>query len=294
MVQIGTYRSRQFANTLMMLLQQQGSRLRGKVTEKGYTGKMASPVDQVGAVEMQPVTGRFTPMGRVDAPADRRWVSPSFFDLPQLVAETDTVEMILDPKGKYMENALAAAGRQVDRTILAAALATNYTGEEGTTATTFLAGNIVAKNFGASASVGMTVAKLREIRRIFGTHNLDFQKEKLRIAMTITQHDNLLGEVQTTNADYNGGNAVLVDGMIKRFLGFDFEILELVNYAESTVRACVAWAESGMHLGLWTDIKTNISLRNDLTGIPTQLYVKMGIGATRLEEKKLVQVNCQE
>ena len=75
----------QFASTLQVLLQQKGSKLRDRVTVGNYTGKQASPVDQVGAISMQPVVNRFAAMGRVDAPVDRRWVFPSDFDLPQLI-----------------------------------------------------------------------------------------------------------------------------------------------------------------------------------------------------------------
>jgi len=48
-----------------------------------------------------------------------------------------------------------------------------------------------------------------------------------------------------------------------------------------------AWAKSGMHLGLWNDVQTSISRRNDLRGEPWQSYVTASFGATRLEENKV-------
>jgi len=50
------------------------------------------------------------------------------------------------------------------------------------------------------------------------------------------------------------------------------------------------WAKSGMHLGVWGDIQTSISQRHDLQGEPWQAYVKMTMGATRLEEDKIVKI----
>ena len=78
-----------FSTNVMLLLQEKGSKLRGTVSEGSYVGKQASPVDQIGSVEMQDVTNRFAPMGRVDAALDRRWVTPSDFDLPQLIDTFD-------------------------------------------------------------------------------------------------------------------------------------------------------------------------------------------------------------
>ena len=50
------------------------------------------------------------------------------------------------------------------------------------------------------------------------------------------------------------------------------------------------WAKSGAYLGVWEDMVTNISQRNDLRSIPYQAYNKLDVGGTRLEEKKVVQI----
>jgi hypothetical protein len=42
-----------------------------------------------------------------------------------------------------------------------------------------------------------------------------------------------------------------------------------------------------MHLGMWNDVKTSISIRNDLQGEPWQAYVYATFGATRLDEEKV-------
>src|SRR5688572_14457205 len=108
---------KQYATNIMLLLQQQGSRLRGKVTEGSYQGEQASPVDQMGPVEMQEVTTRFAPMGRIDPDVDRRWIFPLSYDLPQLIDRFDVLKTLQNPKSKYAQNAANAAGRRMDRTI---------------------------------------------------------------------------------------------------------------------------------------------------------------------------------
>src|ERR1044071_6593964 len=126
-VTVETYYATEFANMIMMLVQQKGSKLQGTVMEKSHKGSVAQPVTQVGKVEMQPIIGRFQPMGRVDAPSDARWVYPNPMELPQLVDPNDELQMIIDPKSKYAENARAAAGRQIDREIINGALGNNQT-----------------------------------------------------------------------------------------------------------------------------------------------------------------------
>ena len=81
---IVTFYVQQYAKVLNELVQQKTSRLRKWCTEDKYVGQAGSPVEQVGPVAMQPVTQRYGPMQRVDAPTNRRWVYPSDYDLPQL------------------------------------------------------------------------------------------------------------------------------------------------------------------------------------------------------------------
>ena len=119
-INIPTWYVQQFATNIQLLLQQKGSKLSGRVDRGSYVGKQASPVDQVGAIAMQPVVSRYAPMGRVDAPTDRRWVFPSDFDLPQLIDSFDRLRLLTDPNSAYVQNAQMAAGRQMDDLLIAA------------------------------------------------------------------------------------------------------------------------------------------------------------------------------
>lgn len=283
--------ARQYATNVALLLQQKGSILRKAVTEGSYKGEQASPVDQVGAVEMSEVTTRFAPMPRTDAAVDRRWVLPTSFDLNQLEDSFDKLKLVSDPKGKYVENAVMAAGRKIDAVLLAQMYANNQTGKDGTTGTPFLSANEVAVTEGSTGNSGLTVAKLRAARKLFMASNINLGEEELYIAVTSQQHDNLLAEAQVISGDYNS-KLVLVDGMINRFLGFNFLHTELVPF--STYRQVPFWVKSGMHLGMWSDIITDIGERKDIQGVPWQAYVKMTIGGTRIEEKKVGRILCAE
>lgn len=287
-VNLPSHFAQQYATNIQLLLQQKGSRLRDKVMMGMHQGEQASPVDQVGAVEMQEVTSRFAPMGRVDAAVDRRWCLPTSFDLPQLVDKFDELKMITDPKSKFVENAVAAAGRKIDQLLISAFFGTAKTGKTGSTSTTFPAGQEIAVAFGASGDVGVTVAKLREAKRILMANEVDLENDPIYCALTALGHDNLLAEAQVVSTDFND-RPVLVDGKLTRFLGINFVHTELLELSSGDTMVPV-WAKSGMHLGVWGDIQTSISQRHDLQGEPWQAYVKMTMGATRLEEDKIVKI----
>jgi len=292
-VNIPSHYTMQYATNIALLLQQKGSKLRNMVMSGSHVGKQASPVDQIGSVSMQTVSGRFGAMGRVDAAVDRRWVFPSDYDLPQLIDSFDKLRLLTDPQSSYVQNAVYAAGRQMDDLIIDSMFGTAKTGESGSTSTTFPAANQVAVNHGAAGNVGLTVAKLREAKRLLMSYEVDLESDPLTCVVTAEQHDNLLAEAQVISTDFND-KPVLVDGKINRFLGINFVHCERLDVDGSSYRRIPVFAKSGMYLGLWNDITTDISQRKDLQGLPWQAYVYMTAGATRLEENKIIEIKCAE
>jgi len=283
----------QYSTNVQLLLQQRGSKLRPFVMSGSHVGKQASPVDQIGSVEMSDVAGRFQPIGRTDAPTDRRWVFPTDSDLPQLIDHFDKLRLITDPESTYVTNGVYAAGRRMDDHIINAFFGDAKTGEEGSTTTSHPAGQQVAVNYGASGNVGLTVAKLREAKRLHMANEVDLEADPLCVAVTSVQHDNMLAEAQVISTDYND-TPVLVDGKITRFLGINFIHCERMKTDGSSYRRIPVWAKSGMYLGMWEDIQSDVSQRKDLQGHPWQVYLYLTAGATRLEEEKVVEVKCSE
>jgi hypothetical protein len=286
----------QFANNIALLLQQRGSKLSDKVTVGYYQGKQASPVDQLGAVAAQRVTDRFAPMLRTDAPVDRRWVFPNDYDLDQLIDRFDKLRMLTDPTSAYVQNGVSGMNRAKDDEIIAAFFGTAKTGEAGATSTTFPSSQVVGVNTGGTGST-LSVAKLREARRILLANEVDLDMDPIYAAISSRDSDALLNEVQVTSSDFNGDKPVLTEGKVTRFLGINFVYVErpamtatATDDQSGTSRQVPVWAKSGMHLGIWNDTTTDVSQRNDLRGLPYQAYVYGTFGATRLEEKKIVKI----
>ena len=291
-VNFPTHYVQSFSTNVQLLLQQKGSKLREYVTTGNYVGKQASPVDQIGAIAAQRRTSRFQPMGRVDAPTDRRWIFPVDYDLPQLVDSIDKLRMVTDPESSLVQNALFAMGRAMDDEIISAFFATAKTGELAATDTAFGTAQFVSVNTGGAAS-GLNVAKLREARKILMANEVDLDAEMPVCVITSNEHDDLLGEIQVVSKDFNSG-PVLVDGKITSFMGFKFVHCERLTTGtddqSGTSTGIPVFVKGAMHLGVWEDVKTSISKRNDLQGEPWQAYVTGTFGATRIEEKKIVRI----
>lgn len=292
--QIPTHYAVQYASNIELLLQQKGSRLRDTVTPKSITGaKSAVPVDQIGKVEATKRTTRYPVLTPADTPAERPWVYPSDYDWNDLIDSIDKLRVVTDPQSAYVTNGGYAMGRAQDSEIITAFFGDRKTGEAGATTTSFLAANIVAVNYGAAGAVGLSVAKLRQAKKILLAAEVDMETDPITIPISAVQHDNLLSEIQITSLDFNE-RPVLVEGTVTRFLGFNFKHSEMLPTDGSGYRKIPVYAKSGMVLAVWNDITTDISIRKDLAGLPVQIYVYGTFGATRLEEKKVVQILCSE
>lgn len=286
----------QFSTNIQLLLQQADSRLSSAVMSGSHVGASASPVDQIGAIEAEKVVTRFEPMRRIDPPTARRWAAPSDYDLNQMIDSFDKLRLVTDPSSKYVQNAVNALNRAKDREIIAALFGSAMTGNEGNTPQAFLTAQQVAVATGASAATGLNVAKLKAAKKILMANEVDIKTDPLFCAITSKQHDDLLSEAQIIDTDYND-KPVLVEGIITRFLGINFIHTELLNSgtddASGTSTLVPIWAKSGMYLGLWNDIETDVSIRKDIRGLPYQAYAKGSFGATRTDEKRVIEVFCR-
>jgi hypothetical protein len=290
---VTTHFVQQYTTNVQMLLQQKGSKLRNTVSAGSYVGKAAKAVEQIGPVNAQKRTIRHADTPLISTPADARWVFPSDYEWADLIDDQDKLRMLIDPQSAYAQNGAYALGRAMDDEIVGAFFGTAKTGENGSTDTVFAtASQTVLQGVGSTGATGLNIAKLREAKRILMANEVDIDNEQLFVVITAQQHDDLLNEAQAISLDYNT-RPVLVDGKITAFMGFNFVHCERLPVDGDTYRRVPAYAKSGMHLGMYNDINTQISTRDD-KGYATQVYVKGTFGATRTEEKKVVEIKCAE
>ena len=277
----------QYTSNVMMLLQQRGSKLRPFVTQGSYTGKAAKCVEQVGQVAAQQRTSRHEDTPLVSTPHDARWCFPKDWRVADLIDDEDKLRMLINPQSEYAMAQAYAIGRAMDDEIISAALGTAKTGENGTTNTAFGSGQTAATTTG-----GLTIQKLREAKTILLANEVDVAFDPLICVVTAAQIQDLLESTEVTSSDYNTVKA-LVQGDVDSFMGFKFVHCERLTVDGSSRRRVIAYAQSGMHLGMWNDIESKIGERED-KNYATQVFTRATFGATRVEEGKIVEILCNE
>jgi len=277
-----------FKATVELLLQQAGARFPQAVTQDNYVGKQGAAVEQFGPAAAQKKTSRHADTPLLDVPQDKRWVFPVDYEWASLIDNQDRLRMIVDPTGPYAVNGANAISRAWDDEIISAFFATAKVGENGTTNETFDTTNHqVGVNVGGTAS-SLNVAKLQSaLQKLMEAFKGDVT-EPIFCAISSFEHDALLKEVQVTSRDFNGGQPVLEDGRVRRFMGINFILTERLNVASGN-REIPVWVPSGMHLGRWGGLETVISRRADKSNA-WQVYLASTIGATRLQAGKVIKI----
>ena len=280
--QVTTAFVQQYSANIQMLSQQMGSLLRDKVRLESVVGKNAF-FDQVGAVTAQKRTSRHSDTPQIDTPHARRRVSLVDYEFADLIDEQDKVRLLIDPTSSYAQAAAYAMGRAMDDEIISAALGTAFTGETGSTST-------ANANTIAHGSAGLTIAKLRSAKETLDLNSVDPSIPR-NIIVGPKQITDLLGTTEVTSSDFNTVKA-LANGEINQFLGFNFIVSNRLSL-DGTTRSCIAYAQDGIALGVGKDVTARIDERAD-KGYATQVYYCASFGATRMEEDKVVEVQCTE
>ena len=283
--QITTAFVQQYSNNVQMLSQQKGSLLRNAVDAETIVGKNAF-FEQVGQATAQKRVSRHSDTPQIDTPHSRRRVSMVDYEYADLIDKQDQVRTLIDPTSSYAQAAAFALGRAMDDEIITAVSGTAFSGETGSTSVVLPS----AQKITESGTDGMTIAKLREAKEKFDSASVDPSIPRY-IVVGPKQISDLLGTTQVTSSDFNTIKA-LANGEINSFLGFNFITSNRLSIASSK-RLCLAFAMDGIKLALGQDIMTRIDERSD-KGYATQVYVCMTMGATRMEEEKVVTIEARE
>lgn len=289
-----------YTANVQALLTKKGGLLGAYVSSAPYTGEKAQVVSFIGPVEF---VERDTPYGDTklsELEHTQRWITGNEYDCAVLVDRLDTLKMIYDPTSPYVERMREAASRKMDEIIMSKFFAVAKTGKDGNTNVAFPNGNIIAHG-----GTRMSVAKLRSARKLLKKKHVDLRTTKPLIAVTAEQTDDLLGEVAVGSSDYNAVKP-LVDGEVSQFMGFVFVPYEDNGVSTNgkgipsesvagpaVIRDCPVWVPDGMHFGMWDGLSIVIGPRPDKNNIK-QIHATFTAGATRLDESKVLQLQCVE
>lgn len=307
-VQITTAMVNQYSANVFHLSQQKGSRMRGLVRNESQNSE-SSFYDRIGAVSAQLKTGRHADTTYQDTPHSRRRVTLETYFFADLVDKEDKIKVIHSPQSEYAIAAGNALGRSMDDVLIGAALGNSYSGKTGATAVALPNSQKIGAFNGTSlVGVSLNVETLRATKKKFNKNETG--ESDLTFVLDADQLDSLLGETEVTSSDYNSVKA-LVQGDVDSFMGFKFIRTERLpvtaaattsNKDDGSVGAgtvtipagstrCFAFQKEGLLLSMGMDMETEIE-RLPTKHYSTQVYAAMTLGATRLEEEKVVEVIC--
>jgi hypothetical protein len=283
--QITTAFVQQYSNNVQMLSQQKGSLLRSAVDVETVVGKNAF-FDQVGVASAVKRLTRHADTPRMDTPHARRRVSLVDYEYSDLIDNQDKIRTLIDPTSAYATAAAYALGRAQDDEIIAALSGTAFTGETGSTSTVLPSSQKITE----AGTDGLTIAKLRSAKEILDASSVDPSIPRY-IAVSPKQITDLLGTTEVTSSDFNTVKS-LANGEVNSFLGFNFIVSNRLTSASSK-RLCLVWAMDGCKMAIGQDLMTRIDERAD-KGYAHQVYVCQSLGATRMEEDKVVTIEAHE
>ncbi len=295
--EITTAHVEQYIANVDLLLQQRGSNLRrGVMIDNDVVGKRKF-YEQIGVIEVVARQSRHSDTPLTPHPHARRALDLVTYEGADLIDNDDQVRMLIDPESSYSQSLAMAMGRQMDRDIISAANGTAKTGVSGGTDTTLPAAQKIAVDYdeagGTGTNFGLTVGKLRNARTIFREAEVP-EDEDLFIAVRAQQLQDLLQDDEVTSSDFAAVKA-LIRGDINEYLGFTFLNTQLLDNSTlgTDITAVLAWARSGIKLGVGRE---PVGFIDRLPGKSQsiQVYYAMDIGATRMEEGKVIEIACDE
>lgn len=286
--QITTAMIQTYGGNVIAIYQQSDSKLKGRIKEEPMKAK-AHFFDRIEPTAAVKKTVRHGATPIVDTPHSRRMTVMADYEWADLLDPQDELRILIDPKSQYAINAVKALNRAYDDVVFEAFTADAKAGEDGTETVTFANDNAGDEDFTGAA---LTLQNLVDLK--LDLDNLDIPEEGRAIVMPPAGFAQLLkqtgaGVPTVASVDYNSVKA-LVRGEINSLLGFDFIRSTRCPVASAgggtngaDTRYCFAWHRESMGVAVGMPIKTNISVRDDLS-YATQVYAAMTLGSVRLQK----------
>lgn len=285
--------SQQYSSAVELLSQQMTAKVAPLFMSMTATGKAATVVDQIDAIEADERTTRYDDIVPGDPAQTRPWVFPRSFDKAVFLDTIDKLRMNANPQSEYVQAVVAAINRKQDDEAIRALYADRLLGENGTTTESFLAAMQVGVSIGGTTS-GLNVEKLQNAIQIIEEQDVDLDMEQLFCVISPKQKRNLMNEIEVTSGDFFKGQ-VMSTRNVSGFLSINFVVSNRLPIDGSSYRRVPIFTKKAMAFCSWDGgLKTDVTQRKDKRGLPWQVYAEGHFGAVRRDNDRLVEIKCAE
>jgi len=305
----------QFSNELYIALQQKETLFEQAIRKEPVLNAEDKSFDILGSLNLTKKESKNPQTPNTNPSLQRRWVTTDPWHQGVLFDRDDDLSRIIDPKGDVQQGLIYAVRRKKDDVILSAFDATvqggrrygdttfSWADAKGTTKYTESSGGRTiphdcSEGNCSASDTGMTVEKAELICEYFAKNEVD-ESTPIFCAINPRQATNLFGQEEYTRIDYNDNKPLATGRMLKNWHGINWILSNKISKgtsndvdADTNIYKCWAWAQDGIVLGVQSDILTEMSIRDDLS-YAQQVYVYINIGAMRMDEDRVLCVECQ-
>lgn len=269
-----------FETFVRHLAQQTEARLRPYVTEKTVAGSTHN-WGRMGAQSMGAKGGARAATPATDSVWTNRVSLVATYHGGDTTEQEDINQLLIDPSSNIAQALGAAARRQTDDIIIAAATADAL--DEAGGANVFPAG----QTFG-DYTTELDFNAITAINEMFLIKDIDPSMPKLAIIGT-KQARKILHIVQATNRDYVGQAMALVNGgFVKDWMGFTWIVSNrLLTYTAGTQIDCLFFTKQAIGLQVSKDIWARVA-EDPSISFAWRIYTALSMGAVRVEDEHIV------
>lgn len=248
--------------------------------------------DRIGSVELLVRQGRHSDVQYTPTEFSRRSITCVDYEGMDFIDQQDLQRQMVNTQSAQLANFVKAANRKKDQIIIDGLLGNSKSVDKNGTSTDVPFDT--ANQLIAHGSKDLTTKKLKDAIKIFEDNDVDLTTEEVYCVLSTQSYRYLLGQTEFTNKDYKlGVNAEMKYTKAEEFYGIKFLRFNPsylpVGAAENTKRAFLYVKRAGI-FGKHKDI-TTIAEKN----VPKQciqLSASASYGATRMEEKLVVAIDC--
>jgi hypothetical protein len=273
----------QFSAQVHVVAQQEQNRLRPFMTMQPFSNAERWFYDGLGTIEPRKLSGRVNPVIFSEIDHHRRLITKERWAIALPIDKQDVQSKLGDPQGLYARAIVSGMQRQIDREIVAKAVASAYTGRDGSTVLTAAQDGVLT----VDGTGGLDYVDLLELNQNYVDSEVSIE-ETIMPALTITgsEERDMLQMIELTSGDYNRqfnvekGKVTQAVGM--QIVKFGGAVASPILDVNAGVRDCLSFAPRGMVLGMSQEIDIQVEERSDYHDV-TQVEGILSFGVARTE-----------
>ena len=280
-----------FNSNLHMLAQQQVSKLQECVNTQTVSTK-SEFFDRIGGIRMLPRTSRHQDTAFTPLPFSRRRVDILDYEVSDLIDQEDIIKALINPQSATVKRFVEASNINMDKVIIANLLgfATASDADSAISNIALPAGQKIA-----NGATNLNTTKIKDAVKILGNNDVDLASEEVYLACNWNMYRVLLQTSEFINRDFKlGAPTEVTIKTLNEFLGVNIRIVTReVLPKTGNIGSAVLFTKPSCILGMNNQFSTKV-LEDATKGGSLRVIGKQNLGAVRMEEERVVQIDCDE